>query len=161
MIIRRVWNKIYALASHLACIGVTLWGVLFWFALREHNVDLTFFVVATVVSLGTSALALLRVDYERRVEKAYQAQAWREARYARQVRHESDRRKAARLARIERRERSRAEADTEALPVWLVADRPTTVYRSLRNTADDELRMRLRLDFETPTGDINVGDMVA
>lgn len=58
---------------------------------------------------------------------------------------------------VRRRERARrwAEEPTVALPIYV---RPAaTTFVSLRNTAEDRLRMALRLDLEAPSGDVTHG----
>lgn len=58
------------------------------------------------------------------------------------------------MAQERARQQAIAEADTQLLPVFIPYPSPPT-YVSLRNTADDELRMALRRDLET-TGDISL-----
>jgi len=117
-----------------ACDGGLLgYGII---AIRDDRSDV---LPLTVLAIAAVSLTFFAVRHALRRRRQWQAERAR---------------RLAAMAQERARQQAIAEADTQLLPVFIPYPSPPT-YVSLRNTADDELRMALRRDLET-TGDISL-----
>lgn len=130
MTVRSALSIIYRFSSALAVALFSAWGMYICLVLPEQDFRLSIALPLGAASAAAGTLALAR---------QHRALA-REHRVL-----------------VRRRERARrwAEEPTVALPIYV---RPAaTTFVSLRNTAEDRLRMALRLDLEAPSGDVTHG----